>query len=157
MQKSIFSHLDVSLRDGVLSWHVEGEGKNTSPIRTEKVGEGLSQTGNLYILIQYSDILIKAFQNVTLTQMANNKEKTANMYQCLWCSAMAAFLKDRCCSRNKNLGGKRWAILARNSACVFRNYFRTVKISFCLNLLNYSQIYSIKIIHFKVNYHLLFT
>lgn len=68
-----------------------GEGKNISPIRTGKVGKGLSQTGKLYILIQYSDILIKAFQNVTLTQTANNKEKTGNMYQCLCCSAMVSF------------------------------------------------------------------
>lgn len=85
MQKSIFSHLGFSLCDGILSWYMLGEGKNTSPIRTGKVGKGLSHTGKLYILIQYSDILIKAFQNVTLTQTTNNKEKTGNMYQCLCC------------------------------------------------------------------------
>lgn len=70
-----------------------GEGKSRSPIRAEKVGKGLSQAGKLHVLIQYSDILIKAFQNVTLTQTANNKEKTANMYQCLGCSAMISFFK----------------------------------------------------------------
>lgn len=159
MQKSIFSHLDFSLCDGILSWYVVGEGENTSPIGTRKVGKGLSQTGKLYILIQYSDILIKAFQNVTPTQTANNKEKTGNMYQCLCCSAMVYvfFLKDQCYSWNKNLEEKQQAILRCKSKCIFKNYFSILKIYFCLNLLNYSQIYSIKIIHFKVNYHLLFT
>lgn len=108
MQKSIFSHLHFSLCDGILSWYI-GEGRSRSPIRTEKVGKGLSQTGKLHILIQYSDILIKAFQNVTLTQTANNKEKTENMYQCLGCSAMVSFFfffRDQCYSRNKKQEGK---------------------------------------------------
>lgn len=91
MQKSIFSHLGFSLCDGILSWYMVGEGKNTSPIGTGKVGKRLSQTGKSYILIQYSDILIKAFQNVTLTQTMNNKKKTGSMYQCLCCSAVVSF------------------------------------------------------------------